>query len=218
MLENIPALAPSAFFTIGKEILYTEDQLPISKKELKPYILPDMSFLFDEDKFADVAMGWSEKGLFFDILVDTAASESFFPNYRDGDCVEIFIDTRDLKNAGFATRFCHHFIFFPLPVQGIVAQEMSRFRTDDMHELCDPKDLICHSDILSSSYRMRIAIPADCLTGYDPVAFNRIGFTYMISRSQEPSQHFVVSSYDYVIEQHPSLWSSCLLKSKNERK
>jgi len=32
---------------------------------------------------------------------------------RKGDSIELFIDTRDSKKAGFITKFCHHFIFFP---------------------------------------------------------------------------------------------------------
>jgi hypothetical protein len=121
------------------------------------------------------------------------------------------IDTRDVKTAGFNTRFCHHFFFLSEPVEGLVAGEITRFRTEDTHELCDPQDLKVISSRKKNSYTMNLFIPGSCLYGYDPDQFNRLGFTYRLNRAHGFPQHFSVVSEDYQIEQQPSLWSSLRL-------
>ncbi len=218
MLEQLPPLTPAAFFTFSCKILHSEKGLPAQKKDLKPYLMPSFSFLFSEEEFAKGAVAWSEGGLYFDFLVESKMQESFFPNFRDGDALELFIDTRDLKSAGSATRFCHHFVFLPKETDGIRCQEVTRFRTDDTHVLCDADQLEFHVDPSKTGYKMSIHIPSACLHGYDPLVFDRIGFSYLISRYDDQPQSFVVSSQEYTIEQNPSLWASCLLVSKEKEK
>ena len=99
----------------------------------------------------------------------------------------------------------------PEPLEGIQAGELTRFSTEDKHELCDPKDLKVKSQIGSRSYSMKIFIPSHCLVGYDPEQFDRLGFTYRINRSHKDPQHFSVVTQDFQIEQQPSLWASLKL-------
>ena len=54
---------------------------------------------------------------------------------------------------------------------------------------------------------LQIFIPAECLHGYDPEQFDRLGFSYRINRYALPPQHFSVVTKEYQIEQQPSLWS-----------
>ncbi len=63
------------------------------------------------------------------------------------------IDTRDLKTSGYNTKFCHHFYFLPEKIDGIQCGEVTRFRTEDTHELCDPQFLQVESHKHSSGYR-----------------------------------------------------------------
>ena len=117
-----------------------------------------------------------------------------------------------LTIAGFITRFCHHFVFLPKPVDGICAQEITAFRTDDRHELCDASLLHVEGDFQKRSYSLKIFIPAECLHGYDPSSFDRLGFSYRIHRFGGDPQHFTLSSEYFVIEKEPSLWCSCVMK------
>ncbi len=171
-------------------------------------LLPDLTEWLAEEKFADVSLAWSESGIFVGVFVEKPFDEAFYPRYEEGDAVELFFDTRDLKTAGFATKFCHQFVFLPQAVQGIVAQEVTHFRTEDTHPLCDPSELQVEAEVGKKSYALRIFIPSSCLYGYDPASFDRIGFTYRIHRHKGAAQHFALSSQHFSLEQHPRLWAS----------
>lgn len=175
------------------------------------FLLPDTSELCAEERFAEVAIGWTNEGIHVDVQIKKAFEKVSYPDLQRGDSVELFIDTRDRKTSGFASRFCHHFFFTAEPIDGRLGGEMTRFRTEDVHALCDPSLLQVQPKVAKGSYSLAIFIPAHCLHGYDPEQFNRLGFTYRINRSGGQSQHFSVLSQDFPIEQQPSLWSSLRL-------
>lgn len=207
--EQSFSLSPINFFAMQW------DCRALKKKELIPtfsgYALPNFSHLTNEYNFAKVAMGWREEGLGFLVFVDQAFTKVSFPMLEKGDSVELMIDTRDMKSAGFNTRFCHHFYFLPEPVEGQQCGEITRFRTEDNHPLCDPSLLQCEPSIGNNEYKLKIFIPAQCLYGYDPKQFDRLGFTYRINRASGKPQHFSVLSQEFQIDQQPSLWSSVKL-------
>jgi hypothetical protein len=120
MLEELLPLAPVHFFQIEIDCLH-------GKRLLPKHRLPDLSSLNAQRPFADVFMAWHEDGI--SIRVD--AKRSF-------DKIEFFFDTRDVKERGFNTRFCHHFYFLPNEQE---AGEVTRFRGEDRHDLCDPSKL-----------------------------------------------------------------------------
>lgn len=95
--------------------------------------------------------------------------------------------------------------------QNFYGREITRFRNDDMHPLCHPENLQVSVKTEKNSYWMSIEIPSDCLFGYDPLSFSKIGFTYKINRASGPSQHFAVTTDEYVIEQHPATWGTLKL-------
>lgn len=210
------ALSPVSFFQISADChslgsrQKEEFSLLNSSKHAK-YLLPDTSFLCHQKNFANVYMGWNKEGL--ELLV--AAKQPFLranhPEISRGDGVELFFDTRDVKTSGYNTRFCHHFFFLPEAVEGVLAGEITRFRTEDTHEWCDARELKVTCTRKSNSYLLQIFIPSQCLYGYDPDQFDRLGFTYRINRADGDSQHFSVTSDDYQLEQQPSLWSSLKL-------
>jgi hypothetical protein len=202
-LDQISPILPVDFFSVA-----------LTLKEGCTEPLPLFADLLFEETFADISMGWEAKGLHFQIASKKSFEDAFFPDYRKGDSVELFLDTRDLKSAGFLTRFCHHFVFFPKELEEGGSQEVTRFRTDDRHELCDPRLLECSCEFKRKGFLMKIFIPSECLYGYDPNSFDRIGFTYRINRPKGDPQHFVVSSDYLAIEQQPSLWSSIQMRKK----
>lgn len=207
VFEELPALNPLEFFTLEGELKYSKTP-PSSRAMRGNYALTDISEWLAEERFAQVGLAWSEAGIFISVFVDKPFEEASYPRFAEGDAVELFFDTRDLKTAGFATRFCHQFIFLPQPVQGISAQETTHFRTEDTHSLCDSADLQVTAEIGKKDYELQIFIPAHCLHGFDPSSFERIGFTYRIHRYRGDPQHFALSSQHFSIEQHPRLWAS----------
>jgi hypothetical protein len=165
-----------------------------------------------EDHFADVALAWNEGGIEVQVQVHQPFEGAFYPKFEEGDAVELFIDTRDLKEAGFPTRFCHHFLILPQEVQGVRALELTRFRNEDSHPLCDPEAIDVKAEMTSREYTLRISLPAEILYGYDPKTFDKMGFTYCIHRPKRESQHFSVSSKYVQVAQYPSLWASTQLR------
>jgi hypothetical protein len=200
------ALSPVNFFQLRVDCHYAAKGISGQK-----YFLPNTSQLCGDEYFAKVALGWNQQGLECLVEVSQPFHETHYPDVTRGDSVELMIDTRDVKTSGYNTRFCHHFFFLPEAVEGIQAGELTRFRTEDRHDLCDPQDLKVTSSMGSRSYSMRIFIPSHCMVGYDPEQFNRLGFTYRINRSHDRPQHFSVVTDDFQIEQQPSLWSTLIL-------
>lgn len=211
--QGFVPLAPVNFLRLTVDCQHAAGHsLPdTSKKEGKRFLLPNTSALCSEEHFADVAMGWNSEGLLFTIDVHQRYQNVSYPEITEGDSVELFIDTRDIKSSGFNTRFCHHFYFLPEAMSGHQAGEITRFRTEDAHTHCDPQELVVKAHLKSNSYQLNIFIPSQCLHGYDPEQVNRIGFTYRINRPDGPPQHFSALTEEFQIEQQPSLWSSVRL-------
>lgn len=203
------SLNPIEFFALSCDCHH------LAKKEQVPawpsFGLPDTSSLTHEYLFSKVAMGWHEEGIAWQIQVDQPYTRSSYPDLTKGDSVELFIDTRDLKSAGFNTRFCHHFYFLAEPLEGNRCGEKTHFRTEDSHPLCDSQLLHSQAQLAKDSYKLKIFIPKQCLYGYDPKQFDRLGFTYRINRVGGHSQHFSVVSEDFQVDQQPSLWASVKL-------
>jgi hypothetical protein len=208
LFDDLPSLSPVQFFGISADCHYIRG----SWKPDKHYLLPSTSDLLAEEPFADVYVGWNGEKFACLIHAKVPFQKIDEGDFRKGDSIELFLDTRDLKTKGAVSRFCHHFVFFPVQVQNFYGREVTRFRSDDTHRLCHPEDLQVIPQIDANSYRMLIEIPSHCLHGYEPLSFSRLGFTYKINRTDGPSQHFAVSSEEYVIEQHPSTWGTLKLQ------
>jgi len=207
MFEELPSLCPVQFFGISADCPFLSKG---SLKADKHALLPSTADLLGEENFADVYGAWNFEKLAFFVEVRSPFVR-VEDDVRKGDSVELFIDTRDLKSKGTVSKFCHHFVFYPAALQGFYGREVTRFRSDDVHRLCHPEDLTVTPRLLSRSYTLSIEIPASCLTGFDPMNFSRLGFTYRINRADHPVQHFAVSSEEYVIEQNPATWGTLKL-------
>lgn len=186
------SLAPSDCFSLTVPIAKGKDW------EKAPR-LPSMSEWFCEESFAEVGVAWHPEGISVGAIIDHPLEDP------EKDFLELFFDTRDLKTAGLNTRFCHHFLIIP---QAGASREVTRFRTEDTHPLCDPNELEVTLEASRGCYSLAAWIPASCLHGYDPQTFARSGFTYQVNRHKGPPQHLAVSSRDYAIDQHPSLWAT----------
>ncbi|MEC7840349.1 MAG: sugar-binding protein [Chlamydiota bacterium] len=210
MVDNdFSGLSPINFFQLNHEChSYTQNAFG---KDKKKYMLPVVAELCNDDPFADIYMAWAAEGIHFNVTVNQEYLHATYPDITKGDSLEIFIDTRDVKTSGYNTRFCHHFFFLPEAMSGHQCGEITRFRTDESHPMCDPQQLKVKTRLKNNSYEMQIFISSECLYGYDPKQFDRIGFTYRVNRTNGPSQHFSATSDEYRIEQQPSLWSSIRL-------
>jgi len=206
------SLSPVNFFQIRADCHELKGVFPeLAKARGSLYALPDSSLLTNEETFATLFMGFSKAGIELHVVVLEKVTECHYPDITKGDSVELFFDTRDVKTSGFNTKFCHHFYFLPEAFEGHMAGEITKFRTEDAHELCDSDELTLKVKKSNGGYSLEIFIPAHCLHGYDPEQFNRLGFTYRINRKNGEPQHFSVLTSEYSIEQQPSLWGTLKL-------
>jgi len=207
--EKFPPIAPIHFFRLNVDLKYGKE---ITRRLFgKGYLLPDTSSFLGEEHFADVAWSWHEGGIEVQVQAHKKFEEAVYPKYEEGDAIELFIDTCDLKDAGFPTRFCHHFLILPQEVQGVRALELTRFRNEDSHPLCDAAEIKVEAEMSAREYTVHIHLPSEILHGYDPNGFDKLGLTYCIHRPKGESQHFAVSSKYVQVAQHPSLWATCKL-------
>ncbi|MEM8727163.1 MAG: hypothetical protein AAGE99_00385 [Chlamydiota bacterium] len=197
-LKEIKPLSPAPFFDVRVAV-------PKADKNglFKRGVVLDGSGLTGEGSLAQVSLLWSLTGLFFAVDVKRGI--------ETGDCLELFIDTRDLKNSHVISRFCHHFIFYPEEEKGV---EMNRFRGDDSHPLADPSLFSIKTTVKRSAYLIEIGVPQKVLYGYDPLEFKRLGFTYRFRKKSGERQHFNLSSDLFHIEKHPALWASLILSEE----
>jgi hypothetical protein len=208
-LETELSLYPGHFFNFALECnFHSGQEAPRQKKYQLPFL---GSLLGESDPFVNVYMSWNQQGIAFTMDCTYSFKQSSYPQINKGDAIELFIDTRDVKTAGLATRFCHHFYFLAHAVDGKQKGEITQFRTEDSHPLCIAEDLQFEKLIQNRKDCIKIFIPTKCLHGYDPSNLPRLGFTYKIHRKNGAAQHFSVSSKDFEISQQPSLWSTLRL-------
>lgn len=210
MFEEQLGLSPLFFLNSSITIPY----LPPTKKTFfsDEFALPSTAELSASDEFAKVFMAYNDLGIHLFAEVKAEVKKVLFPQFRQGDCLEFFFDTRDIKTRRGVSNFCHHFVFFPEEVNGFLGQEITRFRGDSSRPLCHPKDIQVEADVKPNVYRLTITIPKFCLYGFDPASFDRLGFTYRINRTGENPQNFAIDSSEFEIETHPDLWASCKLQ------
>ena len=206
MFDGLLSVSALNFFSLNLKCYHLKKE-----KCQKKHLLINTAKFFLEEKFTDVSLGWNEKGLTFHFDVDSLFIESDYPNFRNKDSIELFIDTKDNKNSNIVTKYCHYFVLFPKKIDGYYAKEITKFRADDMHDICDSEDLDVKVNISKKKYEIDLFIPQNCLFGFDVTNFKRLGFTYRINRKNLNPQHFSCSSFEYSIESHPNLWASLQL-------
>lgn len=213
--EEFSPLRPASLFEIGFNCHYLSAKEPFKKLKEEKYLIPHSSFLLQEEPFSKLYMGWNEDGLYYLLECEHPFGDVFYPDFSRGDGLQLLIDTRGNKTASMIHRFCHQFLFLPKEIDGVQALEITRFRTDDQHDLCDPKELACESHFQKNSYSMHIFIPAQCLHGYDPNECDRIGFSFCVYGAGGYRQHFTAHSEEFAFESLPALWSSVKLSREN---
>lgn len=171
--------------------------------------LPDLAALQGEAPFAEVFAGWRDEGLFLALAVSgNAAVDVDRARPLKGDGLQVWLDTRDVRDAHRASRYCHHFYFLPGKGRRKPTAGQVRIRRARAHgRVCDPEELSVASQTGPSGYTLEAHIPASALTGFDPSENRRLGFTYLLTDANLGRQAWTADeplpvSYD------PSLWGT----------
>lgn len=210
MFEGIPSLLPLHFF----DLVFEAKHFALSKRRCKlskEYLLNSTGTYFAEKDSPDFYFAWNEKGLIIQVEILAENLEIFPSEFRRGDSIELFFDTRNLKSQGYISKFCHQFVIFPEIVDGFHAKEVTRFRNEDMHILASPNDFDVNVEVGKDFYFVDIFIPSKCLHGFDPSRFDKLGFTYRVNRRGKDPLHFSVSSIELSIERNPYFWATANL-------
>ena len=204
-----------AFFAFAFACPYRSDP-PVIDGQLRDwddrFKMPDLIDLEGERVFAGVFTAWNETGLYLALEVSKPAALAVDPRRpARGDGLQVWVDTRDVRGAHRASRYCHHFCFLPrgggdAGSEPLAAQLRIR-RARAQARICDPAEFSVASRVLKIGYRMEVHIPATALTGFDPDENTRLGFTYLLKDRRLGRQSWTADeplpvSYD------PSLWGT----------
>ena len=176
------------------------------------YLVPDLMGVEGLESHADLYMAWNDEGLYFGLQVKRKTHYKIDPkNYDRGDCLELFLDTRDLKDVHRATRYCHHFYFLPggsgKDGKSPIGRQTSIERAREQAPPCPEESIQVALRRLKRSYQMEIKLPALGLNGFQPREFNRLGFTYLLHDSQRGLQTWSAGR-DKLATQDPASWGT----------
>lgn len=222
---NLPSLSHRAFFGFSFDCRYREEP-PLIDANLKDwsdeYRVPELSRVDGgPGAFGELSMAWNDDGLYFALEVKGGKTGYKIDprKYWQGDCLEMWIDTRDVKDAHRANRFCHHFIFLPggqgRDGKSPIGRQTSIDKAREQAPPC-PEDLIQVAlKRLKRSYRMEMHVPAPGLNGFQPREFQRLGFNYILHDSDHGAQSWSVSRGGIPLVHDPSTWGTVELLSIN---
>lgn len=180
------------------------------------YLAPPLVELEDAEPFADVYWAWNEDGFYaaFDVPNRTSRPQSDPTHWWKKNGARLCLDTRDARDVKRATRFCH--FFYLLPTGGGPRGDRPVIGTHRMSRAKEPPPAVDVAQIKVAShvdrhgYSMEVAIPARCLTGWDPAEHPRIGIFYKIKDTQHGSQHLSTED-DLGWNADPSTWATGVL-------
>lgn len=163
------------------------------------------------DTFADVWAAWSTDALWLAVRVEKGRAPRVIPNrLTEGDCVEFYVDTRDVRNAHRAGRFCHRFVVAPaggagrgrMPVFQHV--EISRATASPATVEIGRGDI--GATVEDDRYVVEVRLPASGLTGFDADVNRRLGLAYVVHDTEHGTQNWPHAAV-LPVGVDPSLWA-----------
>ena len=174
--------------------------------------IPDLMPIEGLEGYANLYMAWNDEALYFGLEVPRKTRYKIDPREpTTGDCLELFIDTRDVKDAHRANRYCHRFYFLPGGTgktgKAPIGRQSTVDKAREQAPPCPEETIKVGLRRLKRSYQMEILLPALGLNGYDPREFNRLGFTYVLHDSEHGMQSWS-AGLDVPVTQDPSTWGT----------
>lgn len=165
----------------------------------------------------ELRAAWNPQGIGFSLTVTgrTLPALSDPESPAEPDSLELWIDTRDMQTVHRATRYCHHYCILPVgggndgrqPV--VVPLPVARAAIDAPQ--ADPDVFLASSKVQKTGYTLEVWMPAEALTGFDPVNQPRFGFYCQLNDAEHGTLPFGVGEgFPYASD--PSLWHSLELR------
>jgi len=179
-------------------------------------LLPKLGAIDGLRDFADVWACWNETGLAIACRVTGKRKPLRCDpqRFRLGDNLRLCTDMRDTRTIKRASRYCQQFFFMPTgggprknePVAGTCAFERAR---EDAPAVPAERIRVA-TQVHSDGYTLEALIPAECLSGFDPVEHPRIGFYYILEDTELGQQYLTIGD-DLLWYVDPSTWSTAIL-------
>lgn len=165
---------------------------PLSKRGKWPgviYQYPDLQPLLSTYEKPTFALSFDDDSG-FKVFVEADAQEKTAPSFdkwRNGDSLELFIDTRIALQARTKHRFFHHFVLFPEMINGISSR---LFRLDGIEDNC----VEVQSTYSKGKIAYDVTIPWAILDGFELENRATFGFGFRLNRTGYPPLFFPVAS------------------------
>jgi hypothetical protein len=203
----LSSLPPTLLFHIAVPCLHVDSAVWRRDGLGEEHRIPCFSEMEGKPVFADVRFGWNARELAFQVDVEGEGND-FVPN-EGNDMVQFFIDTRATHHVHRATRFCHWFVIHPLGAENRGKTPQVQFPPIRLaREIPKPppkESVLAEVKRQAGGYRLRGAITAEAMTGYDPEEHPRLGFNYVISNATLGWQLFSAAN-SLSLHSDPSLW------------
>ncbi len=211
---SAPLIPPSFLFRFAVPCRYRERLWPPAESGLEEECrLLTLGGLERAARGVDFRLAWSEDGLAFSARIEGKRQPIWCRASRpeDSDGVQLWIDTRDVRNVHRAGRYCHRFLFLPAGAgKGLeepLVQWLPIDRAREHPRAIPAAALAIRSTPFSDGYRLDAFIAAPALTGFDPAEHPRLGFTYAVFDRELPLQTFTVGP-PFPFEDDPSTWAT----------
>ena len=174
--------------------------------------------LDDGPRFADLRIGWNEKGLLVSLRTAGKKQSPWCRESRieDSDGLWLFVGTRDTQNIHRASRFCHRFVFLPQGAGQLLSDPVARLveipRAREHPKPAPRGGLQVRSEKRIDGYVLQAFVSAEALTGFDPAENLQLGFSYAVSDREKGWQSFTVGPAEYPFISDPSLWGTLQLQ------
>jgi hypothetical protein len=175
------------------------------------YRLPHFGEFESQYQFADMRIGWGEKGVYITLIVKgrQLPLECRETAILDSDSLYVWLDTRDTHDVHRATRFCHWFVLLPAGAGAKknkpVANPVKINRAREVSPAFNRAKIGIESEVTKTGYKINALIPAASLNGWDPNEHHNLGFNFMVNDSELGYQTLALGP-DMPIEEDPSLW------------
>jgi len=216
-------MLPKRFlFRFALPCLYKDPLWTAKGAQLGPeHRLANLAELEGEPAVVELCAAWSEAGLAFAVEVNGKKQPPWCRSSRpeDSDGIQIWIDTRDVRNVHRAGRFCHRFFFMPAGggprLDQPAAQWLPIHRARE-HPKAIPADALkVLGGRRAGGYTLEMLIPAEALTGFDPQEHPRLGFTYAVL-DRELGEHTLAAGSPMPYPEDPSLWATLELERQGK--
>lgn len=150
------------------------------------YRLFPLALLEGQRVWADVRAAWSDEGLAFWVQVQGKKQPVWCRAGRpeDSDCLQIWIDTRDVHTVHRAGRFCYRFLFMPAGAGQRLTDPIALWlpidRAREHPRPVSEGSLRVLAHMRPDGYGLHAFVAAEALSGFDPAEQPRIGFNYAI--------------------------------------